>query len=119
MLKRKYYKTGESRKLSSRKTGPWEIIEKLSNGVNFRIKNNSTGKSLVVHHDRLIPVKFEPEANESNDNEENAMDFDISSDSEDEGVAIEHEPLIENRYPTRNRNQRIIEGAIPWDAIQL
>ena len=87
-LKRKSYQTGESRKLSPRKTGPWEIIEKLSNGVNFRIKNNSTGKSLVVHHDRLIPVKFETEANESHDNEENTMEFDLSSDSEDDGVAI-------------------------------
>ena len=41
-LKKKYYKTGENRKLSPRKTGPWTIIDKMQNGVNFRVRNNAT-----------------------------------------------------------------------------
>ena len=56
-LKKKYYKSGENKKLSPRKTGPWTIMEKLPNGVNFKIKNDSTGVTQNVHHDRLIPVK--------------------------------------------------------------
>ena len=54
-LKVKHYKTGENRKLAPRRTGPWNVIRKLPNGVNFRIEN-SQGEQKVVHHDRLIPV---------------------------------------------------------------
>ena len=56
-LKKKYYKSGENRKLSPRKTGPWFIVEKLPNGVNFKVKNESSGIVQIVHHDRLIPMK--------------------------------------------------------------
>ena len=54
-LKVKHYKTGENRKLSPRRTGPWVVVDKMPNGVNFRIRNNSEEK--VVHHDRIYPVR--------------------------------------------------------------
>ena len=56
-MKRKHFKTGENRKLSSRRSCPWIVIEKLPNGVNFRVVNDSTKALKVVHHDRLSPVK--------------------------------------------------------------
>ena len=37
-LKAKYYKTGENRKLAPRRGGPWTVLRKLPNGVNFEIK---------------------------------------------------------------------------------
>ena len=37
-LRKKCYKTGENRKLSPRRTGPWTVIETFPNLVNFRIK---------------------------------------------------------------------------------
>ena len=65
-LKVKYYKTGESKKLARRKSGPWTINEKLENGLNFRITKDSSNKKLIVHHDRLIPLKPEIAAGERN-----------------------------------------------------
>ncbi len=56
-LKVKYYKTGENRKLAPRRGGPWVVLEKLPNGVNFKIKNTSTNETKIVHHDRLSPVR--------------------------------------------------------------
>ena len=40
-LKKKCYKTDENTKLSPRRTGPWSIIKKLPNKVNFKIKCGS------------------------------------------------------------------------------
>ena len=54
-LKTKHNKTGECRKLAPRRNGPWTIVEKLPNGVNFKIRNKSN-ETKVVHHDRLLPV---------------------------------------------------------------
>eukprot|EP00112_Aurelia_sp_Birch-Aquarium-sp1_P020335 Seg5217.3 transcript_id=Seg5217.3/GoldUCD/mRNA.D3Y31 product="Retrovirus-related Pol polyprotein from transposon 17.6" protein_id=Seg5217.3/GoldUCD/D3Y31 len=51
-LKVKYNKTVENRKLAPRRTGPWKVIQKLPNGVNFEIEN-SNGEKKVVHHDRI------------------------------------------------------------------
>ena len=56
-LKVKYYKTGENRKLSPRRNGPWTVLSRLPNGVNFRIVNDRTREEKVVHHDRMNPVK--------------------------------------------------------------
>ena len=56
-LKTKYCKTGENRKLSARRNGPWVIVRKMPNGVNFEIKNEKTSDIKIVHHDRLSPVK--------------------------------------------------------------
>ena len=56
-LKMKHYKSGENRKLSPRRSGPWTIMEKLPNGVNFCIVNDSTKNEKIVHHNRLTPIK--------------------------------------------------------------
>ena len=55
-LKVKHYKTGENRKLAPRRDGPWKIISKLPNGVNFQIENSRKERK-IVHHDRLSPVE--------------------------------------------------------------
>ena len=55
-LKVKHYKTGENRKLSPCRNGPWLVIEKLPNGVNFRIIYDQTKQQKIVHNDRLSPV---------------------------------------------------------------
>ena len=54
-LKVKHYKTGENRKLSPRRNGPWLVMDKIPNGVNFRIKNDRNEEK-IVHHDRIYPV---------------------------------------------------------------
>ena len=56
-LKVRYYKTGETRKLSPWRDGPWVTVEKLPNGVNFKIRNVKTKESKIVHHDRLSQAK--------------------------------------------------------------
>ena len=55
-LKVKHYKTGENRKLTPRRRGPWTVVDKLPNGVNFKIKTIANEEK-VVHHDRLYPVR--------------------------------------------------------------
>ena len=59
-LKVKYYKTGENRKLTPRCNGPWTVLRKLPNGVNFEILNDKTQEQKIVHHDRLSPCKIMP-----------------------------------------------------------
>ena len=131
-LKKKYYKTGENRKLSPRRTGPWTIVDKMPNGVNFRVRNNSSGQTQIVHHDRLIPQKkyVDPEINidegpEINIDKGPEMDKSDSNDTiirDSSSSGDDHETNIEipeNRYPIRNRRQRVIEGAIPWDSISI
>ena len=56
-LKIKHFKTGESRKLSPRRNGPWIVIKKLPNGVNFEIRNKHTSETKIVHHNRLSPIR--------------------------------------------------------------
>ena len=56
-LKVKFYKTGENRKLARRRYGPWTVLRKLPNGVNFEISNDKTHEKKIVHHDRLSQVK--------------------------------------------------------------
>ena len=58
-LKTKVYKTGENRKYAPRRSGPWIILKKLPNRVNFTIQNSNQEKKFV-HHDRLLPV-IEPD----------------------------------------------------------
>ena len=127
----RYFKSGESRKLSPRRNGPWTIVEKLSNGVNFRVRNDHSREEKVVHHDRLFPVKggvvhhgrdrpAEPSDHSDSDSDEGSTSEyspgeDVSSDEQ------EHVPAATraDRYPSRNRVQREIPGAIPWSAVQL
>ena len=60
-VKRRYFKPGENRKLAPRKSGPWTIVEKKPNGVNFKIQNEKQTK--IIHHDRLVPYKVRAESN--------------------------------------------------------
>ena len=120
-LRKKTFKAGESAKLAPRRSGPWEVIEVMPNGRNFRLKNCQNGRSTVVHHDRMVPVLSDT-VESSDDNE------DSDDDSSDDGyMTPDEEPpspnaeqgAEERRYPLRERTQRNIPGAIPWDAIQL
>jgi hypothetical protein len=52
-IKRKWTKKGQSESLSTRWLGPWVVVKKMDNGVNFELRNQATGKSTVVHHDRI------------------------------------------------------------------
>ena len=121
-LKMKYFKTGESKKLAPRKSGPWTIEEKLGNGVNFKIKRDSTKKEMVVHHDRLIPIRNLPIPASTPVYELSGTDSDDESDDDvthqdEPDDDVNHQQINSPRYPRRNRVQRQIEGAIPWDAI--
>ena len=132
-LKRRHFKPGENRKLSPRKTGPWTIICKKPNGVNFEIEN-SKKKRQVVHHDRLAPYRHsrfeggvideavQPTSTSSsnlNGKQEvspSGYSEDYSStDSDSEGDDTVQ--LQQRRYPLRNRRQPQREGYVPWDAI--
>ena len=69
-LKVKFYKTGENRKLAPRRGGPWTVLRKLPNRVNFEIQNDKTKEKKIVHHDRLTPLKS------ASNTENQANDFD-------------------------------------------
>ena len=141
-LKTKHFKAGESRKLSPRRTGPWTIVEKLPNGVNFRVLCDSSKEEKVVHHDRISPVKgtgvTKRDATSSQRNRrtrtpprnevEGLSDFTTDpSSEEDEGS--DYEPSSsdsassseegERRYPTRNRQQRVIPGAVLYNLLDV
>lgn len=137
-LAKKFFKTGESRKLSPRRSGPWTVVEKLPNGVNFRIACDRSKEEKIVHHDRLYPVKegtVESRLTTSGSLIPSAMDDSCSAASVDDGSdyelslsdfssdgeepptgAVDNAPL---RYPRRNRVQREIPGAVPWDVVEL
>ena len=135
-LKSKYYKTGESKKLAPRKSGPWTMTKILENGVNFETKRDSNSDKIIVHHGRIIPMKLNPDVSntkesstepDSDDND----DTKINGREPGSGDGVNSDPEIEStpdqgyenanvdrRYPWRNRTQRQIPGAIPWEAIQ-
>ena len=74
-LKSRYYKTGESKKLAPRKSGPWTVTRILGNGVNFEIRRDSNPKKIIVHHDRIIPMKINTEVS-------NTKELSIETDSD-------------------------------------
>ena len=134
-LKVKHYKSGETRNLSPRRTGPWTVLQKLPNGVNFEIKNDITREKKIVHHDRMFPAKvkeIETDAsgdlipvprkrnnpvrttNYSSESESEYSDYDIGT-----GVGGDIPAGDERRYPHRLRTQREIPGAVPWDQVDL
>ena len=129
-LKVKHYKTGENRKLAPRRDGPWKIISKLPNGVNFQIENSRKERK-IVHHDRLLPVvdngfRNEPIPNPTSDAESNSSESDVSEDSDysysdsDSGADdhVENGDLIRER-PRRQRQQRYLPDTIPWGALRV
>ena len=137
-LKRKYFKVGESRKLLPRKEGPWVVVQKLPNGVNFKIECPRSKKTKIVHHNRLSPVRGLSRKSSRNTshltetaetapdqilNDESSEDSASSDDESDTivgqgiGQHVNLQDVPDRRYPARNRVQRQIEGAIPWDQV--
>ena len=141
-LKVKYYKTGENRKLAPRRGGPWIVVRKLPNGVNFEIRNVATKEVKIVHHDRLTPVRendihtpIQPRrrnvtlqlpADDDSESETDSDDGTFQGDasqsdyeptSGDESSADSEVNEEERRYPARERVQREIPGAVPWSAV--
>ena len=142
-LKTKHYKSGESRKLSPRRNGPWQIMEKLPNRVNFRIINVRSRQQKIVHHDRLSPVR-ESELSthdapvsttppDPNVRAQQASDAVSGWDSDDSSASSDLEPDFEpdlelyiegfneptepRQYPRRIRTQRQLPVQIPWTAL--
>ena len=129
-LRTKYFKTGENKKLSPRRNGPWTVVECLPNGLNFRIQNDSTKNQKVVHHNRITPVKShetvspvkEPKA-KAQTTPSKASDVEtrkrmiegyLSSSEESASDTENDEPTV-RRYPLRERRQRVIERTLPSD----
>ena len=84
---------------------------------NFKVKEDSTGNTRVVHHNRMSPLKLR-EIDITNSASADVDDSSSSSEEKDEDDEDENpieEPAVERRYPVRNRTQRIIPGAIPWE----
>ena len=99
--------------MSPRKSGPWIIIRKCSNGVNFEIESekNKTGK--IIHHNRLYPYsKFRNAEVIATDLISSGTDMDCSSDSSDAS-----EIVVERRYPLRERRPPVRDGYISWDVV--
>ena len=138
-VKMKHYKTGESRKLSPRRNGPWTITEILPNGLNFKVVNDSSKSEKIIHHDRLSPAKTEsgsmqpskptaPSDSGEAIDEGEVMSHSDSSDDDDDTLGgpinsdddnTDSDTVEPRRYPIRDRAPRHIEGAIPWDAVNL
>ena len=112
-LRKKTYKPGENRKLSPTKIGPWIVLRKCSNGVNFEIENEKDRKRKIIHHNRLQPY-FRSRSPEKVTAErfDSPSNTDSSSSDEDETALI---PV--SRYPIRNRRQPDRDGYISWDVV--
>ena len=127
----RFFKSVESRKLSPRRNGPWTILERLPNGVNFRVRHDRSREEKVVHHDRLYPVKGGEDLNHDQSSEPSDSDSDTDFDEATSSVfspedaassdELSDSPAAsrERRYPARDRVQREIPGAIPWDVVRL
>ena len=114
-LRQKTFKLDEREKLSPRRSGPWTVITVLPNKVNFEIEEEGTGKKVIVHHNRLTPVK---ECVDEKPNIIRKEDIFSSSESENEnGEENQPNDQLQHRYPRRERTQRVIPGAISWDVI--
>ena len=134
-LKAQYVKSGENRKLAPKRVGPWTVLRKMPNNVNFEIKNDRSSTTSIVHHDRLKPLRGSgtPRVRAKNIYPTSSSDTDDSphsdyspgseieesnSDAESDDGDCDGEPA-RPRYPQRERQARVIPGAIPWDSIQL
>ena len=136
-LKTNVVNSGEN-KLAPKRTGPWTVIKRMPNGVNFEMQNDKSYKKKIVHHDKLKTVKEntyvintptkQPESvvvehseDDSSDSSSihtlsNRSDNDYSpseSDSDTSTPEIERE----RRYPARHRTQRNLPDTIPWASI--
>ena len=135
-VKRKYFKPGENKKLLPRKDGPWTVLRKMPNGVNFEIECTKSGKTKLVHHNRLSPVRHLVRKSPKNtspcltETAKNAptqelyygsSEDDTSSDDEVDPV-VDDDAVLEGvnarRYPLRDRVQRRVEGTVPWEEVE-
>ena len=136
MVENKHYKSGENRKLAPRRNGPWIVLRKLPNGVNFKIEN-SRKEQKVVHHDRLLPF-IERDAELLSDEEPDQIDLpeeelSVVSEASSESSGSDYEADLENElnqqlhedivplrnYPRRDRRLREVPDAIPWSVINI
>ena len=111
-VKKKTHKPGENRKLSPRKIGPWIVLRKCSNGVNFEIENEKDRRRTIIYHNRLQPY-FRSRSPEKVMTErfDSPSNTDSSSSDEDETTLVPEPP-----YPTRNRRQPNPDG-MGWDVV--
>ena len=52
----------------------------LENGVNFEIKRDSNSDKIVVHHDRIIPMKLNPDVSNTKESS-TEPDSDVNDDA--------------------------------------
>jgi hypothetical protein len=138
-LKVKFYKTGENRKLSPRRNGPWTVLSKLPNGVNFHIVNDRSREEKVVHHDRISPIKGDTTHQSSRSRPSPVIEAEPVADGTDysdtdSDAHSEYHPASEStseddssdegdnnvpapRYSQRNRRQHVVPGAISWSEV--
>ena len=99
----------------------------MPNGVNYLLKDKQ-GKESVIHHNRLKKFQSVDEEDTRGSSNGKRPSKPVKSPpvtyyqlSGDEGFSDSDtdEPDEPNfrRYPQRNRHQRIVEGAVPWDAV--
>ena len=114
-LRKKNYRIGESMKLSPRRTGTWQIVEVLANGLNYRIRLNDI--ECIVHHNRLSPlrskeigprVRCTAPVTQSSSEIDSAGDSDSESESESGPGGMGSVPTVDQesaprRYPERSR----------------
>ena len=99
-------------------------MEIFPNGRNFRIKNDETGKYLVVHHDRIEPANIVPSDVQGGARVTGYTSSSSETESEPDDEAQtenESEPIIDadRRYPARIRVQRQLPGTIPWSSVTI
>ena len=127
-MKKGYFKTGENRKLSQKRTDPWSVLKKLANGVNFEIINDTTRERKLIHHDRLKRIKgdcnkkqfeFQTSASENNGYVSSTSTSSSSATSyfspakESAASETNTENNVRSPYPMRIRTQRRLSGTIP------
>ena len=144
-LKTDVINAGEN-KLAPKRSGPWTVQEKMPNGVTFRILNDKSGVSKLVHHDKLkairgdisnIPVPERDSNTSLSDNDSCEEDSDDWTSTEESSVHSDYSPSEDSdsgdsmvdpdedrrvpprQHPVRQRPPRVIPGAIPWSAVRL
>ena len=121
-VRKRHYKPGENRKLSPRYMGPYEIVRKMPNGVNYKIRV-AKGKESIIHHNRLKKYSEQQEGSHNSSKDVNPAVIEseeVCYDLSDGSLSGEEEDdPVENarRYPLRNRPQRVVDGAVSWDVI--
>ena len=99
-LNLKYYKTGETRKLSPRRHGYWTVLRELPNGTKSRFKETSnaenSGSDLKDQHHRPVAPKNELLLSGSSDSSESetSVEETLDSDSSDITRPIQKQTIL-------------------------